>query len=127
MEMRRIPASVLMFVFSYMLIMPLLLATPESNIPECCRREGKHHCAKLPHSEQAALPAGPGFATKATCPLFPAGASTPVSSSVALPPPRLVLVASIAQASAPPDQPEALHRISAARSWQKRGPPSLLT
>ena len=44
--MRRAFAVTLVLVFSLPLIAPLLASTPdESQLPACCRRNGKHHCA----------------------------------------------------------------------------------
>jgi len=44
--MRRAPAALLLLVFSLPLIAPLLVSGPdESQLPACCRRDGKHHCA----------------------------------------------------------------------------------
>jgi hypothetical protein len=44
--MRRAPAALLLLVFSLPLIAPLLVSAPdESQLPACCRRDGKHHCA----------------------------------------------------------------------------------
>ena len=44
--MRRALAILLVTVFSLPLIAPALASTPDdSQLPACCRRGGKHHCA----------------------------------------------------------------------------------
>lgn len=123
--MRRIPASVLLLLFSYSLITPLLFAEPESKIAACCRRDGKHHCAKM--AKMAESDGGVRITPTATCSLFQRGASAPVSGDVAVPTPVRVTVATITAEPAPAQQSEVKRRIAEARAWQKRGPPSLLS
>jgi hypothetical protein len=41
---RRALASLLVALFGFPLIAPLLAASPESQLPACCRRLGKHRC-----------------------------------------------------------------------------------
>lgn len=68
--MRRAPASLLLAVIGLPLITPLLLADARSQLPACCRRDGKHHCAMAAMIAHTAE--GPGFAVSAArCPLFP--------------------------------------------------------
>jgi hypothetical protein len=45
--MSRITSIALLLVFSFSLIAPLLALgqTADANVPVCCRRNGKHHCA----------------------------------------------------------------------------------
>jgi hypothetical protein len=43
--MRRTVASLLLGLVSFPLIAPLLLADTDSDLPACCRRDGKHHCS----------------------------------------------------------------------------------
>src|SRR5215471_16738805 len=44
--MRRVSATLLLAVFGVSLILPCLLADPESQLPACCRRLGMHHCSR---------------------------------------------------------------------------------
>ena len=68
--MRRALASLLLAVLGLLLITPLLLADTRSELPACCRRDGKHHCATA--AMNTASVNGPGFAATAPkCPLFP--------------------------------------------------------
>jgi len=72
--MRRVPASLLLALWSLGLALPFLQAQP-SAIPACCRRDGKHHCAMSP--------GGDGFRTIASnCPYRNLGAV--ISPSTAL-------------------------------------------
>lgn len=122
--MRRIPASVLLLLFSYMLTTPLLFAEPESKIAACCRRDGKHHCQKM--AQMADSDGGVRITPTATCPLFTPGASAPASGAVAITaPPPTGFVTVIAE-PLPAQQAELHLRISESRAWRKRGPPSLL-
>ncbi len=44
--MRRALAAMLVVLFSFPLIAPALASGPnDSQLPACCRRNGKHHCA----------------------------------------------------------------------------------
>jgi hypothetical protein len=43
--MRRLLASLLLVLISLSLVSPLLAAEKKSNLPACCLRGGKHHCA----------------------------------------------------------------------------------
>lgn len=45
--MRRVPAILLLFLFSFSLFGPALFVDGESNLPACCRRDGKHHCGMM--------------------------------------------------------------------------------
>ena len=126
MEMRHISASVLLILFSYTLITPLLFAEPESQIAACCRRDGKHHCAKMAQAAHADAADTLRVTNSKTCPLFPPGASAPVTGDVAVPAPNPVFITAVEAFPAPAEQVEIRRRIAAARAWQKRGPPSLL-
>jgi len=43
--MRRVWATLVLVLFSFSLIGPLVSANVQSGVPACCRRAGKHHCA----------------------------------------------------------------------------------
>ena len=87
MLMRRALAFLLAALFSFELIAPALLASAASDVPACCRRNGKHHCAMADGSGEA--PAGPSVkALESKCPFFPktaavSGYSKTVALSVA--------------------------------------------
>ena len=120
--MRRVAASLLAVVFSFTLIASdLMLADSTSQLPSCCRRGGKHHCASS-HPSDGSSDRTLGAAR---CGSFPTAKSFP------------------AQIVTPPDtssngfvlgvQPRVLPKtrlwigIAEANAESKRGPPSLLS
>lgn len=121
--MRRALSSILLAVFSFPLISPML-AGADSDLPACCRRDGKHHCAMTGMAEAAS-----GIAIQAIqpkCPLFPkAGAFAPCfhtglpGQAAQLNPPPVLLTAHR-------KTNQNLRRMADNRSAQKRGPPSHL-
>ena len=125
--MRRIPAIVLLLVIGLSLTTPLLLASPESKIAACCRRDGKHHCAKMAHSAHAEdSPGTLRIAATATCPLFNGGQGATAIADIAVTPPLTRVFSALATHIAKAPQAEAQGRIFKSRASQKRGPPSLL-
>jgi len=122
--MRRVWASVLVALFSFSLIVPVLLAgDAESALPACCRRNGAHRCGMLTGH---ASPDDGATAQAARCPSFPSGnALTPTwRQAGALGSSSQVYAAIAAQRTAHP-QTQSLYRIAYSRGSQKRGPPSL--
>ena len=119
----------LLAAFSFPLIGPALIASDtESNLPSCCRRAGKHHCAVLGLADSQDLPSGPAArATREKCPKFPNSGAVPGYSKTVLLKAALTLSASLTSHSAVQSQAEAPYRASFSRSRQKRGPPILLT
>ena len=123
--MRRISASLLIVLFSASLISPALFARDdESNLPPCCRRAGKHHCAM--RDMQANSSAGPSVAA-APCPMFPLASSVAVNQIVTLAGSRPPLVAGYASRAAWHPQARSVYRICYRRAGEKRGPPSRLS
>jgi hypothetical protein len=129
--MRRVAAILLVSLFSFSLIAPALFADAQSNLPACCRRDGKHHCGMLAQdmADMAeAPPSGPAVdALHAKCPFFPNGRAVVPSPEGALlaasQPGRVSIVRRIVV----PARAVAGYRISFNTSHQKRGPPSLLS
>ena len=127
-KMRRLWAAILLAVFSTSLITPLLSAQPESKLPPCCRRDGKHRCAMM--AAKAALPESGDAAMRGDgmkCPLFPTGKSLPAPIAGNLPP-QLTLSFHIAgnEAIAAPDRVAARQRFESLSS-SKRGPPAVIS
>jgi hypothetical protein len=124
--LKRTLASLLLVLISFPLIGPALFAgsDSDSNLPACCRRDGKHHCAMMDAADRQKSEAGP--ALKATkCPQFP---STTVAPGCAK---TIVLSVSPAIGTVLQVQPacfqraERIARATFSRSLQKRGPPYL--
>ena len=122
--MRRALAVVLLTIFSLPLIAPVLASTSDdAQLPACCRRGGKHHCAMT--MEMTGVPSRFKVVSE-KCPYSPFGhapfvvphpfaAAAIAASANNAPGPAAILRAA-----------EAGYRISADRTRQKRGPPSLL-
>ncbi len=129
--MRRVSAILQVFLFSFSLLGPALLVDSESNLPACCRRNGKHHCG-MTAAEMADMaqtpPSGPAAgARRAKCPFFPSGGAVlPHPGAALLAAPQQASVSTVGQTAAPPHAGRA-YRISFDRAHPKRGPPSLLS
>lgn len=119
--MRRATALSLLIFFGWTLIAPLCAPDAEAHLPACCRRHGKHHCS------MGALGSGErGLPTlQEKCPRSPASASA-VHSPTFKPEAAELFQTEDVSLSARAPQTEALYRISALLSHQKRGPPSPL-
>jgi hypothetical protein len=119
----------LLAAFSFPLIGPALIASDaESNLPSCCRRAGKHHCAMIGMADGQDLSSGAAArATREKCPKFPTSGAVPGYSKTVLLKSALTLSASLTSLPAVQSQAEARYRASFSRSRQKRGPPILLS
>ncbi|WP_031499159.1 hypothetical protein [Bryobacter aggregatus] len=120
--MRRIPAVLLLFLFSFALIAPALFASEgESRLPACCRKHGKHGCSMSSSGSR-----GPSFSKLPNrCAAFPQKAELPADFQALAPTPRIDALTLYSHPARPP-QVEAKYRVSLIRSAQKRGPPTLL-
>jgi hypothetical protein len=128
--MRRVPAILLVLLFSFSLIGPALFVDDESNLPACCRRSGNHHCSMTDRdmADMAEAPSsGPAAdALHTKCPFFPnCGAVVPESGPALLATTQQAAVSIVSQI-VDRVQAEAGYRISFSRSHYKRGPPTLL-
>jgi hypothetical protein len=117
----RLLGAFLVCVFSFLLIVPAFPTSLESQLPACCRTNGKHKCAMgLRHSTDSGA-----NVIQATCP-YSGRLAMPAASSGK----GFVLGASAAfygfliSHPAQHAQVEARGRISFSRTRQKRGPPS---
>jgi hypothetical protein len=123
---RRLLAVLLIALFGLLAVSPALASDPESNLPACCRRAGKHRCMTAAGSgATSGATGGLAIQSAGTCPYFPGSLVTTSNSGA------VVIVASQAVSAAPPRH-AALHRaaqtsglLSRHPSHQKRGPPSL--
>src|SRR5579884_1481176 len=73
--MQRALALLLLTLFNAPLISPYLRPGAARELPPCCRRNGKHHCAMAPADAQPSN----GTQLNATCPLFPQAQGLPYS------------------------------------------------
>src|SRR5277367_5598606 len=117
--LRRALATLLLVLFSFSLISPVLVADPSPERPSCCLRDGKHHCAM-----DAADTQSDGPALQSRCPLFSrirCSLSNP--SLPALPPPDRAAGVVFSSYGLPNTRGFAPKRL-AADAERKRGPPS---
>jgi hypothetical protein len=118
---RRAFGILLLLLFSLPLIAPAFASGPDdSQLPACCRRDGKHHCAM--NMEAGSIPSS-FHVISARCPYSPFihGPLMPQHAFAApadsgFPSPATGTGAVIREA-------EAGYRISADRARHKRGPP----
>jgi hypothetical protein len=114
----------LLVLFSFSLMTPLLSAGSDAQLPPCCRRDGHHACGM---KKPAPVSSGVTIRQSSRCSLYGKGGVTPAAAK-AIPAPAVTVltVAAISHPSAI-EQTEARYRISFSRSRQKRGPPALLS
>jgi hypothetical protein len=117
---RRTSALLLLAIFSFSLIGPAVLASdPESNLPACCRRNGKHRCAmgtQTGSSSERSVQSG-------ACPSFPSIRAIPAAANTGLPKASPAVFAPVVNCPASHPQTEPLLRIWFSLAGQKRGPP----
>jgi len=120
---RRVIATLLAALFSVSLMGPVLFASDaDANLPACCRRAGKHHCAEAAGGQEA--PSGPRLQS-ARCPIYPDASTAPTNRNVGLPAMAWVASAGIVSHPASCLHAETLCLISYSLAGQKRGPPAL--
>lgn len=115
--MRRCIAILFVLAFGWLLILPAFAANAGSDVPACCRKNGKHHCQ---------MKVTPGFAgVSEKCPYSPHSLAVPNITPFKAGTSHAALTGLISQPTNPA-QAEAGYRISHYRAKQKRGPPSFL-
>jgi hypothetical protein len=122
--LKRISAILLLVLFGFSPIVPAF-QDADSNLPACCRRDGKHHCAA---ADQQASPSG--VVVKAgwrKCASYPRGGAVPSHSKTVLLKTSQTGFVPILTYSAVHARIDASYRISLERSHQKRGPPALFS
>ena len=110
-------------MLTWLVLLPLVLPGSASALPECCRKNGKHHCIM---ATPAAATSAPALTTiKAKCPCCPAMApgTQARAGTISI---AAAVFADLVRHTAVSPQVEAKYRISHDRARQKRGPPSLL-
>jgi len=122
---QRALAATLLVLFSLSLIGPGVFAASESQLPECCRRLGQHHCVLMGASAQDES-SGPALKNGGEkCPYFPVGWSVSANAYPLFLGATRIIPTPLASHAAGQTQIEARYRIPFSRSSQKRGPPSL--
>jgi hypothetical protein len=123
-SMRCILAMLVLAITGFGPVVPLLLTSDAGvSVPQCCRRDGKHHCA------MAATQPSSGPALQAgRCQFFPGAQAVPVPSSrTAVVKDARTVFAALVGIYGSVSRTEALCRISYSRAGQKRGPPLLFS
>jgi hypothetical protein len=117
--MRRLTAITIALLLGFSLAAPLLAVDAASSLPQCCRRNGLHHCAggMTDNAERSVSSIG------SKCPAFPKAIEAAAMHGFFLTISRCPETPVFAHPAAAP-QTEARYRIAFARSRQKRGPPS---
>ena len=122
---RRFLSIFLLAMFGLPFVSPLLAltATSQSNLPACCRRNGRHHCVTT-MSERAQLANhDPQFQTPVEkCPYCPAAVAV-IHGDTFAPSGAQAIFARLVAHPAVVAQTQSKLRISRSRSRQKRGPP----
>jgi hypothetical protein len=122
--MPRASAILLLALFGFLLISPAVVADANSNLPACCRKDGKHHCS-MTSPDESEESGGALQSVRSKCPMFPGSAAAPAHSSAAAARPTDLFFASLVGHPAAHAQTDAPYRVSFSRSLHKRGPPSI--
>jgi hypothetical protein len=118
--MRRVLATILLVLFSSTLVEPAVFAEKVSQLPECCRRAGQHHCAPAASAEQ---PASPDSQIGEKCPYSPALRAMPANGKVTAPGAARTPLALLPSEASTLARTEARCSDCLDRAHQKRGPP----
>lgn len=128
--LRKLYSILLLAVFSFTFIAPLLFALAgqvDGGVPVCCRRTGKHHCQMSMAERSDAAPKGTQFRPPVEkCPFCPNAMPT-AHPDVFSPGVSASVFAALVSHPAGVAQTESKWRISRDRSRQKRGPPSFVS
>ncbi len=125
--MQRGFAILLLVLFSFLLISPMLTADDDSSLPACCRKGGQHHCSMTSMSEPSDEASGLALkSSSAKCPLFPQTGAAPACGHCITPGAARFFAGIVSHPTAHA-QIEAQYRVSFSRAGQKRGPPALLS
>src|SRR5262245_22682514 len=117
--LKRACAILLLSFFSFSLIGPEAFVDRDSNLPACCRRSGKHHCASMEQAHRNQPPSGPALKAIRQCASFPQTHGVRAFSTSILLSASQSFFASIVNHPAVQPQTEARQRESFSRSRQK--------
>jgi hypothetical protein len=121
-QVHRICSLLLLIVMSLPTITVALAGSQLNQLPQCCRRDGKHKCVMQADAENET--AG-SVSMAARCPCVPSLSYGMSDGGWAVPSSANSVSRSVPVFLAAQAQTDALLRISAIRSRQKRGPPAL--
>ncbi|MBY0504220.1 MAG: hypothetical protein K2X03_09930 [Bryobacteraceae bacterium] len=120
--MQRAVSILLLALFSFALSAPAWPTNPETKLPPCCRRDGKHGCGM----KMKPASAGVAWRANSACAQYGQPGSLPAASETLTPPAQAsISLPSLPSAVAAPAEVRA--RISFHRARQKRGPPTFLS
>jgi hypothetical protein len=119
-SMQRGFAIALTLMFGWLLVLPAFAASSGLTAPQCCRKNGKHHCQMHVAHESDSGPAFSSIAEK--CPCCP-HATFALQAHSYIPSIAGSIYAALIQHPGVSPQTEANYRVSYDRSRQKRGPP----
>jgi hypothetical protein len=119
--MRRALAITIVLFFGFLLAAPLFAVAAIDSLPQCCRRNGSHHCV----GSAAADPDSRAISNIAPrCPNWPKSIPAPRPNDLSSTQPQGINAPLYAHPAAAP-QTEARYRLAFTRSRQKRGPPAI--
>lgn len=105
---------------------PAVFTAHGPELPACCLKGGKHHCAMpAPRTDGAA--GGGIVSSKEKCSSYPVGAFSGIQSFAANTASNRIASLSVFAHPTGVEQARALYRVSLESGWQKRGPPSFLS
>jgi hypothetical protein len=126
--MRNAVAAAILIALVVPVGLPLAIPAPESTLPACCRRDGRHHCAMLLQYEASRSKQQGGTRAESTpepCP-FRSALFAPSARHGTGIPLHSIHYAGLVSHPAEFVQDTLAARISEARVHWKRGPPALL-
>jgi hypothetical protein len=127
-------AITIMLILGLPMISPLFAMEGDAgNLPECCRRDGKHHCMMMAGMMMDATSGGASASTNSgtkltvaivteRCPYGPQGLPGAMHRDWTLDTAAAVFAGLMAHPSGSP-QTESKRRVSSLRARHKRGPP----
>jgi hypothetical protein len=127
-KMQKLLAILMLAIIGGFYAAPLVQAAssdPDSGLPACCRRHGKHRCAMMDRYLKSSDSGTPQIRTTPQhCPFYPHSSNAPVVRYHARLAPSAGIFAQVVSHPAVRPQTHAVYRLSLDRSRQKRGPPT---
>ncbi|MCC6857763.1 MAG: hypothetical protein IT158_04345 [Bryobacterales bacterium] len=117
----------LLVLFGFSMIPAGLSADARSNLPACCRGDGKHGCSMKSMATGMDGPSGAAIRSDPKCPHFPKAGVAPGAAKAGGASLVRVAIAFVMKGIGRAESAEAQYRASFSRGRQKRGPPSLLS